>query len=363
MGKVFHQGCLQCDKCGRTLSSSDKLAKSEGGFPICSSCAGGVAVSTHAAAKSVVAVAPAKRTAAAPKFSNLRVCGGCGQDLGDSDALMDAGEFFHKHCFTCSECSQLLGSDFFVTAGKRHCRECYKFAMFKCFACMLPLHKHGSDVQHDGHMYHLACAPRGRPAAETSPPIAAVAVSPTPAASVAVAKPSAQPPARRPVLPTKPLPSPGPESPANSPPPSPPPPRPRWSREEQPAAPRWSGSASPETVRLDAEDDLDDLVNEFLRNDEPAPAVVPLPAPLLRTSRSSRASGGRVESCWACGSANAVGYSNCETCGEASLDDQSGTFALPEQGEVADFGSSLIRRSSVADEDQLSALILELGDI
>jgi hypothetical protein len=330
VGKMFHPSCLQCGSCSRIMNATEKLTKGENGFLICSSCA---APSTVLATPKKVA--SSVKQMVVPRFSR-RMCSTCKGEVAEGNVLMDGSEFFHRECFNCGECKQALGADFFLSGGKRLCRECYKFSMYKCFACMLPLHKHGSDVQHGGHMFHLSCAPRG------------VVASPASA-------------------PSKPLPLPEDVSPSSSPPPSPPPSRPRWSRNEDSSihpvsapAPRWSQHDIEDEEVIapsSTEADLDDLMNEFMTRDEEEPAAIPLQTPLMRTSRSSRASGARVEACWSCGEPNNIDYILCSACGEPGL--VGGEVELPEHGEVFD-GMS---RRSVADEDQLSALILELGDI
>lgn len=322
LGKIFHAACLQCGNCGRTMRPSEQLAKGEGGFIICAVCANPSAA--LAAPRAVAAPPPAASKKPAPRVSARRVCAECRLDLEDGEALMDAGELFHRLCFVCKTCKQPLGADFFMSGGQRQCRECYKFDMYKCFACMKPLHKHGSDVEHNGRLYHLSCAPR---------PLA---------------------------LPSKPLPQPA-ASPASSPPPSPPAARPpRWSGDEASSSSSSSSIEPPPRRPPPAgRDDLDDLMSEFLMEENPE--QVPLSAPLLRTSRSSRASGAKVETCWSCGAANPVDYIECRECGEAGLvgEERGSVFSLPVQGQVVEFD----RDSSVADEDQLSALIMELGDI
>ncbi len=339
LGKIYHAACLQCGQCGRTIGPSDPLARGDGGFPVCIKCSAGKPVVGGPAP--VVSVSAKKQPTPPPpppSASLLRVCGECQQDLGDNDALTDAGQFFHKECFVCCECRKGLGSDFFMSSGQRMCRECYKFAMFKCFACMLPLHKHGSDVQYNGHLYHLSCAPRG--VAGVSAPPSQVAKKPLPTPVMV-------------------------DSPLSSPPPSPPPVRPQWEERLSSSSSSSEPPPTPPARRpVDARDDLDDLVSEFLQMDEAPPHEVPLPAPLMRTSRASRASGIRVEACWSCGAGNPIDYIECLECGEAGLIAERGSeFSLPEEGEVVQFDDFNRRSSSVADEDQLSALILELGDI
>ncbi len=335
MNKVFHPGCLQCGDCGRLLKTIDRLAKGKGGFIVCSACASPAAITSMSTAVSL----PSKQKHPAANASAIqRTCAECRRNIGDEKAFFDGPDMLHRACFVCSVCTKFLGektSEFFVAAGKRQCSECYKQSMFKCFSCLQPLHKNGAEVQLEGHLYHLSCAP-----------------------------------ARK--APSKPLPAPvADSSPASSPPPSPPAARPpRWSRESTSDSDASAGASRSALAAAAAdEDELDGLVAELMESARGEPERVSLQAPLMRTSRSSLPSGRLADACWACGEPNEEGYAACQVCGEASESGAGNVSALenwtvPEEDELSMFRDSTAGRGSdAADDDQLSALILELNDI
>ncbi|KAM8924323.1 zyxin [Pelodytes ibericus] len=64
-------------------------------------------------------------------------CGFCGQGLSRTETIVKAGEHhYHVACFTCSKCDQQLqGRQYYESAGKPLCEECYEDTLERCAVC------------------------------------------------------------------------------------------------------------------------------------------------------------------------------------------------------------------------------------
>ena len=45
-------------------------------------------------------------------------CGGCGGSMEGSEAIFALGSYFHKQCFKCTHCSEVIGTKFSTREGK-----------------------------------------------------------------------------------------------------------------------------------------------------------------------------------------------------------------------------------------------------
>ncbi|XP_053307324.1 zyxin [Spea bombifrons] len=64
-------------------------------------------------------------------------CGFCGKGLSRTETIVKAGEHhYHVACFTCSKCEQQLqGRQYYESAGKPLCEECYEDTLERCAVC------------------------------------------------------------------------------------------------------------------------------------------------------------------------------------------------------------------------------------
>ncbi|XP_063290816.1 zyxin-like isoform X1 [Pelobates fuscus] len=64
-------------------------------------------------------------------------CGFCKQGLSRTETIVKAGEHhYHVACFTCSKCDQQLqGRQYYESAGKPLCEDCYEDTLERCAVC------------------------------------------------------------------------------------------------------------------------------------------------------------------------------------------------------------------------------------
>ncbi|OCT69677.1 hypothetical protein XELAEV_18036601mg [Xenopus laevis] len=68
---------------------------------------------------------------------SMELCGFCGRGLSRTETVVRAGEhLYHVACFTCSRCDQQLqGQQYYESAGKPLCDECYQDTLECCAVC------------------------------------------------------------------------------------------------------------------------------------------------------------------------------------------------------------------------------------
>jgi len=92
----FHENCFSCKKCGKALADSG--FKMIDGVSVCASCAGSAS-------------------------GGGGFCAGCGQKL--SGQFINAMQSkWHKNCFVCSDCQQILTGGYAEKNGLPFCSNC-----------------------------------------------------------------------------------------------------------------------------------------------------------------------------------------------------------------------------------------------
>lgn len=127
-GKMWHQGCLKCRKCG------DKFVTGYfdfEGIPYCKPC------------HQVV--------------SKADTCTKCNKVI-EGECVKFSEKLYHKSCFVCTDCSKPLGKDDILSKyGKPVCRSCHAKDKVVCAKCRDPIA--GEVAQVDNKTYCSKCAP------------------------------------------------------------------------------------------------------------------------------------------------------------------------------------------------------------
>ncbi|KAM4703567.1 zyxin-like [Rhinophrynus dorsalis] len=88
---------------------------------------------------------------------SMDLCGFCGRGLSRTETVVRAGEhLYHVACFTCSKCDQQLqGQQYYESAGKPLCEECYQDTLECCAVCEKKITERLLKAM--GKAYHPSC--------------------------------------------------------------------------------------------------------------------------------------------------------------------------------------------------------------
>nr|XP_042119245.1 four and a half LIM domains protein 1-like [Peromyscus maniculatus bairdii]XP_042119246.1 four and a half LIM domains protein 1-like [Peromyscus maniculatus bairdii] len=127
--RYWHNTCFICNKCHQPLASetfvtwNDKI--------LCNNCATHVAI---------------------PK------CKGCQKDIVAGDENVEyKGTIWHKNCFTCNNCKQIIGTQsFFPVEQEFYCVACHEAKFAKhCVKCNKPITSGG--ISYQDQPWHASC--------------------------------------------------------------------------------------------------------------------------------------------------------------------------------------------------------------
>ncbi|KAE8589279.1 hypothetical protein XENTR_v10017504 [Xenopus tropicalis] len=93
----------------------------------------------------------------AAEAHTMELCGFCGRGLSRTETVVRAGEhLYHVTCFTCSKCEQQLqGQQYYESAGKPLCEECYQDTLECCAVCEKKITER--LLRAIGQAYHPSC--------------------------------------------------------------------------------------------------------------------------------------------------------------------------------------------------------------
>ena len=130
VGKSFHNSCLSCSSCDKTIAPGDKLMCKDDKLH-CSSCTSSISMP-------------------------LEACASCnGSVFGEGVKAM--GKLYHPSCFCCAECKHQLTSQYYSKDDKPYCDTDYK-ALFtrKCGVCSEGINP-GQSFQIGQQFFHIPC--------------------------------------------------------------------------------------------------------------------------------------------------------------------------------------------------------------
>ncbi|MEE6486986.1 hypothetical protein FKM82_014752 [Ascaphus truei] len=92
-----------------------------------------------------------------PETHSMGQCGICGRGLSRTETVVRAGEhLYHVACFTCTKCDQQLqGQQYYESAGRPLCEECYQDTLECCAVCEMKITERLLRAM--GKAYHPSC--------------------------------------------------------------------------------------------------------------------------------------------------------------------------------------------------------------
>ena len=159
LGKTYHQNCFTCAGCGKPFPAGERVTFT-GKNCLCQRCVR----KNNADGKSSPQKSTVNGTVTTGQNASSNggaaddLCGGCGDELRDGQALMALDKQYHVWCFKCKACDMLLHGEYMGKDGHPYCEKDYQ-ARFgvKCTYCRRFIS--GKVLQAgDNNHFHPTCA-------------------------------------------------------------------------------------------------------------------------------------------------------------------------------------------------------------
>lgn len=150
-GKLYHLECVggdTCAKCSKPISALSVHAAERIWHPECFQCANCSKLLQDSY------VRKGQDIWCKECYSADLICERCNQPLL-GQFVTTKGKKFHSECFTCSNCSVSLGTDFYDVEGQFQCNSCYNKSIGTCAGCERPLS--GQYIKCLEKAYHEEC--------------------------------------------------------------------------------------------------------------------------------------------------------------------------------------------------------------
>uniref|UniRef100_A0A673BRT5 Actin binding LIM protein 1b n=1 Tax=Sphaeramia orbicularis TaxID=375764 RepID=A0A673BRT5_9TELE len=137
LGKSYHPACFVCTICKKPFPAGDCVTFS-GKDCLCQRC-----------------IQPV--SAAPTDTGHSNICGGCGREIKNGQALLALGGQWHLGCFKCKVCRRVLSGEYISKDGVPYCERDYQIHFgVQCEACQKFIT--GKVLEAGDKHYHPSCA-------------------------------------------------------------------------------------------------------------------------------------------------------------------------------------------------------------